>query len=96
MTQADLDRLSGPPPVPATAIYSRSDGVVHWRCSLEEESDTTENIRVYSSHIGLGVHPAVLWAIADRLAQPERQWKPFKRSLCRLMAYPDPDTCNQP
>ncbi len=91
VTVEDLDRLSSPPPVPSTAIYSRSDGVVPWRCSLEEASSTTENIRVISSHLGLGHNPAVLWAIADRLAQPEGEWKPFDRGLCRSLVYPDPD-----
>ena len=90
----DLERVASPPPVPATAIYSRSDGVVPWRCSLERESPTTENIRVYSSHIGLGHNPAVLWAIADRLAQAEGQWKPFDRTLCRQVMYPEPDVCD--
>ena len=86
-----LERMSGPPPVPSTAIYSRSDGVVPWRCSLEKESPTTENIRVYSSHLGLGHNPSVLWAIADRLAQPEDEWRPFDRTLCKQLVYPDPD-----
>ena len=30
--------------------------------------------------MGMGANPAVLWAIADRLAQPEGEWKPFERS----------------
>lgn len=86
-----LERMSGPPPVPSTAIYSRSDGVVPWRCSLEKESPFTENIRVFSSHLGLGHNPSVLWAIADRLAQPEGKWCPFDRTLCKQLVYPDPD-----
>jgi hypothetical protein len=32
---------------------------------------------VYGSHAGLGHNPAVLWVIADRLAQPEGSWHPF-------------------
>jgi hypothetical protein len=28
---AVLERLHDPPPVPSTAIYSRSDGVAHWK-----------------------------------------------------------------
>ena len=44
-----------------------------------------ENIEVYGSHCGLGHHPAAVYAIADRLAQPEGQWKKFdRRGLARL------------
>jgi pimeloyl-ACP methyl ester carboxylesterase len=86
-----LARLSRPPPVPATSIYTRSDGVVHWRCSLEHPTPHTENIRVYGSHCGLGHNPMALWAIADRLAQAESTWRPFERSAIRRFAYPVPD-----
>ena len=42
------------------------------------------------SHCGLGAHPAVLYAIADRLAQPEGGWRPFDRTGLRALVYPDP------
>jgi pimeloyl-ACP methyl ester carboxylesterase len=67
-------------PVPATAIFSRSDGVVPWRASQGEEGPRSESIEVVSSHCGLGHHPAALWAIADRLAQPPGAWHPFRPS----------------
>jgi thioesterase domain-containing protein len=63
--------------VPATAIYSRTDGVTSWRWCLEQEGPRTENIEVFGSHCGLGHNPAALVAIADRLAQPEDEWAPF-------------------
>jgi len=87
-----LERVEDVPPVPCTSIYSRSDGVVPWQCSLEVASDRTENIRVYGSHCGLGHNPAALWAIFDRLAQPADLWQPFERNLCRMFSYPKPDT----
>ena len=37
-----------------------------------------ENIRVAGSHTGLGFNPLVLCIVAERLAQPEGQWQPFK------------------
>jgi pimeloyl-ACP methyl ester carboxylesterase len=67
-----------PIPVPATAIYTRSDGVVAWEACLEEESPRTENIEVRTTHLGLGFHAPALWVIADRLAQPIGEWKPFR------------------
>ncbi|MEO6747259.1 MAG: alpha/beta fold hydrolase, partial [Caldimonas sp.] len=63
--------------VPTTSIYSRRDGIVAWQCCLNEAGPQVENIEVSSSHCGLGHHPAVLYAVADRLAQPEDQWQPF-------------------
>ena len=79
------------PPVPTTSIWSRTDGVVSWRCSVERGHHEAENIEVEGSHLGLGVNPAVLYAIADRLSQPEGQWKPFDRSgALKHLIYGDP------
>ncbi len=66
------------PLVPTTAIYSRSDGVVAWQDSVEPAGPHTESIEVVSSHVGMAVHPVVLYVIAERLAQPEGQWRPFE------------------
>jgi len=79
-----------PPPVPSTAIYTRSDGIVAWQGCREQQSATTQNIEVEGSHSGLGFNPAVLYAIADRLALPENEWAPFDRGGLRSMLYPDP------
>jgi pimeloyl-ACP methyl ester carboxylesterase len=78
------------PSVPTTSIFSRSDGVVAWRCSVERPGPNAENIEVVASHLGLGAHPAVLYALADRLAQPEGAWKPFDRGLLGPLIFPDP------
>ena len=78
------------PPVPTTSIFSRSDGVVAWQCSVEPRTAKSESIEVDGSHCGLGAHPAVLYAIADRLAQAEGEWRPFDRSGLRAIVYPDP------
>lgn len=73
-------RLRPAPPVPCTAIYSKSDGVVPWEACLEQEGPLTDNIEVQASHIGMGVNALVLWVIANRLAQKEGQWQPFDRT----------------
>ncbi len=82
--------LRTPPPVPTTSIWSPTDGVVSWQCSVEKRRELAENIVVDSSHIGLGAHPATLYAIADRLAQPEGEWRPFHRRGWRRLVYRDP------
>src|SRR6516162_7107247 len=65
-------------PVPTSAIYSKADGVVNWRTACVRPSATAENIEVYfASHVGLGVNPAALWAVADRLAQAEGHFHQF-------------------
>jgi pimeloyl-ACP methyl ester carboxylesterase len=82
--------LKTAPPVPTTSIYSRTDGIVAWQCSVQAPGGQTENIEVEASHIGLGVNPAVLYAIADRLAQPDGQWVPFDKSGLKRMFYGEP------
>jgi pimeloyl-ACP methyl ester carboxylesterase len=86
------EAIAGDMPVPATSIYSRTDGIVNWHTCLQRPSDTAENIEVYfASHIGLGVNPAALWAVADRLAQPEGGFKHFDRSGPFAIAYGPPE-----
>lgn len=86
------EAIAGDLPVPATSIYSRSDGVVNWRTCLLRPSDRAENVEVHlASHIGLGVNPAALWAVADRLAQPEGEFWPFDRAGPFAIAYARPE-----
>ncbi len=83
------------PPVPTTSIYSRSDGIVAWQGSVQQpDHGQTENIEVVASHFGLGLNPSAWWAVADRLAQPEGQWRPFDRTGLyglKSFIYPDPN-----
>jgi pimeloyl-ACP methyl ester carboxylesterase len=91
----DLKALSGDLVVPTTSIFSKTDGIVNWQTSLVKPSSTAENIEVrLASHVGLGVNPAVLWAVADRLAQPEGQFRPFDRAGPFAIAYAPPDRSN--
>jgi len=78
-------------PVPATSIYSRYDGIVAWQACLDPPSARAENIAVVSSHLGFGHHPAVIWAVADRLAQPLGQWAPFRAPAALRPLYPPTD-----
>ena len=71
--------LARPLPVPSTAVYSKWDGVVDWRACRQQRGPRSENVAVRSSHLGMGHDPAVLWIVADRLAQPRDVWRPFER-----------------
>jgi pimeloyl-ACP methyl ester carboxylesterase len=87
-----VQAIAGDLPVPATSIYSKSDGIVNWRTCLLRPSDMAENIEVhFASHVGIGVNPAALWAIADRLAQREGEFHPFDRSGPFAIAYAPPE-----
>ena len=84
----DIQALAGDLPVPATSIFTKSDGIVHWRTCLLQENARAENIElVLASHAGLGVNAAALWVVADRLAQPEGTFRPFNRLGPFMLAY---------
>jgi len=84
------------PPVPSTAIYSKTDGVVHWSTCLEYAGDRTENVEVVGSHSGMAFNPLVLHVIADRLSQHPSSWAPFRRAGCRALFYPAPEQPQPP
>lgn len=73
-----IDAMNQPPPLPVTALYTRSDGVVAWQSCRESEGPMRENIEVRGAH-GTMVRNLAAWRIiADRLAQPEGAWQPYR------------------
>lgn len=75
--------------IPTSCLYSLSDGVVPpQEATIDGDPALHENIQVPGSHIGLGFNGIVLSIVADRLAQPENQWKPFaaKGLLARVLS----------
>lgn len=52
--------------VPVTTIFSRRDGIVDWRSSIDDSLDAV-NIEVANSHLGLGLDADVWRIIADRI-----------------------------
>jgi len=75
------------PPVPTTSIFSRTDGIVAWQCSLNPPGPLAENIEVHASHIGLGLNPLAMVAIVDRLGQDPANWQSFDTSGLRRFLF---------
>lgn len=77
----DFDRhheIRATPPVPTTSVYSKLDGIVAWKCSIESGAGQTENIHLRgATHCGMACSPAALYLLADRLAQNQQNWRPF-------------------
>ncbi len=68
--RAFLEEASSPLPVPATAIWSRSDGLVNGECCHEEDCESARSIEVNSGHLWVQMKPEVLRAIAETLGGP--------------------------
>ena len=85
-----LAQLRREPPVPTTSIWSRSDGIVAWRCSVVAPGPQAENIELHASHVGMGMNPLALYAVADRLAPPAGHWKPFEPHGARRWFFRTP------
>ncbi len=73
----DLDKMeasiaareSKPISVPVTSIYSKNDGVVGWKASIDKHNPQVEHLEVRTTHLGLGISPDVFKIIAHKLAQ---------------------------
>jgi pimeloyl-ACP methyl ester carboxylesterase len=78
------------PACPTTSIYSKTDGIVAWQCSINEAADHTENIEVHASHVGMGLNPLALYAVADRLSQHPQRWQKFDLQGARRWFYKTP------
>jgi pimeloyl-ACP methyl ester carboxylesterase len=79
---------SGPLRVPATSVYTRADGIVEWTSCRYAAAPRRQDVEVRGSHLGLATNPAVLWLLADRLAQPEARWRPFRPPLLLRPLFP--------
>ena len=62
---------------------------------MADADDSFESIEIQGSHCGLGVNPAALYAIADRLSQPEGEWKPFDLSGWKSLFHTRPPKRNE-
>ncbi len=67
-----------PPSVPVTAFYTKTDGIVAWQTCLEEPGERRQNIEMSGPHSTMPRNPWALLILADRLAQPEDAWQPYR------------------
>jgi hypothetical protein len=82
--------------VPSTLIYSRTDGIVRWHLCLDVVDDRHENVEVLASHAGMGFNPAALYVVADRLRQPEGEWRAFRPPPSLSFFFPPPADLRRP
>ena len=78
-------------PVPATSIYTRTDGVVRWWQCLESTGTATREHRGATAATGPGLQPGGdLWrsVIVSRSAPDE--WKPFRPHVGGRPLFPRP------
>ncbi len=75
------------PPVPSTSLYSERDGLAPWPFCLDESDRLSQNLQVPGSHAGMPASPFTFYVIADRLAQPAGQWRPFALQGLRQRFY---------
>ena len=74
-----LEKIAMPPPVPCSSIYSKTDGVVHWKSSIEDEGHQLEHIEIPGAcHLGLGHNPISMYVLANRLTHTKETWTPYK------------------
>lgn len=79
-----------PPPVPTTSLFSKNDGIVYWKASLNPDMPLSENLDVTDSglrgikmaHSSFRINGACISIMADRLAASKNQkkWKRFDKS----------------
>lgn len=80
----DVDRI----PVPSTTIWTRHDGIVPGIACRQTPGPRAEAVQVRGSHFGLGCNGAVLRVVADRLALPDGEWRPFEVTSATRVLYP--------
>lgn len=76
------------PPVPTTAIYSRSDGIANWKYCVDEHTGrNNENIAVIGSHMGLTHNPMAFHLLVDRLQQSgKKQFRTYRpKGMMKLL-----------
>jgi pimeloyl-ACP methyl ester carboxylesterase len=90
LPETEPEESRTPLTVPATSIYTRTDGVVGWRACIDSPGPGRENIEVRGTHSGLLFNLAAIAAITDRLAQPEGSWTPFRPPASMRHLFPSP------
>ena len=73
-----------------TSIYTRSDGVVGWRGSLQPEGPRARERRSAREPLRAGRNPLVMLVVADRLAQRAGEWQPFAAKGISKLLFPHP------
>lgn len=71
------DNFEQLPECAMTSIYSRSDGIVHWKASVLPKGNLTQNIEVGCSHTGMAACPSVIYLILNLIEKsPNEKYVP--------------------
>jgi pimeloyl-ACP methyl ester carboxylesterase len=70
---AERDAIAAPLPIPVTAIYSQTDGIVDWRQCVQDAAPGQENLRIDGAHSAMGSNPQAQRAIAQVLGRCARE-----------------------
>ena len=77
----EVVRLRGRPlSLPTTSIYTKDDGIIAWQSCVGEPAPLNEAVEVRGSHLGTVHQIDSIRVIADRLAQPEGDWRPYAQA----------------
>lgn len=79
------DLLQVSPPCHTTSVYGALDGLLSRECCIERRSNKAENVVTISTHSAMLLNPNVYALLADRLHQPEDDWRHFKANVTRTL-----------
>jgi alpha-beta hydrolase superfamily lysophospholipase len=69
-SKMDFEHIAEAPPVPLTAIVSRTDGVVDWRACVPQPAPGVETVLITGAHMTIAANEQALRIVAARLGRP--------------------------
>ncbi len=85
--EIDNEQWLASPPVPSSSLYSERDALSPWPFCIDVTDGQSENLHVPGSHAAMPYNPLMYYVIADRLAQPEGEWRPFALNGPRRLLF---------
>ncbi len=80
---------------PITAIFSKSDGVVNWRSTIDYFSPDVEHIELDAAHAGLPINPDVWEITAHTIGRYPNRWTAADGGPATYDVAPQPATTKE-